>query len=156
MARNPLGGRYSARTSSTASISTRRQRPRVGPRRTPLRAAARILEARSEPGLTMTSPQLSIPFWLAHSSLQLAEETRHWGQALAAELDEIEKPFEALQWALGGLLLFSRASASHFLAWLKLPVGSRLSPTSLLPGSSSPILPKRSRLFSAATLLSTA
>src|SRR2546425_7796350 len=110
MARNPLGGRYSARTSSTASISTRRQRPRVGPRRTPLRAAARILEARSGPGLTMTSPQQSIPFWLAHSSLQLVlrlwpEETRHWGQAHAAELDEIEKPFEALQWALGGLML---------------------------------------------------
>src|SRR5437667_8141265 len=52
MARNPLGGRYSARTSSTASISTRRQRPRVGPRRTPLRAAARILDARSGPGLS--------------------------------------------------------------------------------------------------------
>src|SRR5467141_2224948 len=101
MARNPLGGRYSARTSSTASVSTRRQRPRVGPRRTPLRAAARILEARSGPGLTMTSPQQSIPFWLAHSSLQLVlrlwpEETRHWGQALAAELDEIETPFAAL------------------------------------------------------------
>src|SRR5712691_8105322 len=95
MARNPLGGCYSARTSSTASISTRRQRPRVGPRRTPLRAAARILEARSEPGLTMTSPQRSIPFWLAHSSLQLAlrlwpEESRDWGHAIAAELDEIE------------------------------------------------------------------
>jgi hypothetical protein len=53
-------------------------------------------------------------------------------------------------------MLFSRASASHFLAWLKLPVGSRLSPTSLLPGSSSPIVPKRSRLFTAAILLSTA
>jgi len=53
-------------------------------------------------------------------------------------------------------MLFSRASASHFLAWLKLPVGSLLSPTSLLPGSSSPILPKRSRLFTAAILLSTA
>ena len=109
----------------------------------------------------MTSPQQSIPFWLAHSSLQLVlrlwpEETRHWGQALSAELDEIEKPFAALQWALGGLMLFSRASASHFLAWLKVPVGSRLSPTSLLPASSSPILPKRSRLFTAAILLSTA
>ena|SRR5437016_4508725 len=58
----------------------------------------------------MTSPQQSISFWLAHSSLQLVlrlwpEETRHWGQAHAAELDEIEKPFEALRWALGGLML---------------------------------------------------
>ena len=35
-------------------------------------------------------------------------------------------------------------------------MGSRLSPPSLLPASSSPILPKRSRLFTAAILLSTA
>jgi hypothetical protein len=109
----------------------------------------------------MISPQQPIPFWLAHSSLQLLlrlwpEETRHWGQALAAELHEIEKPFEALQWALGGLMLFSRASASHFLTWLKLPTGSRLSPTSLLSGAPSPLLPKRSRLFTTAILLATA
>jgi hypothetical protein len=109
----------------------------------------------------MAAPQHSIPFWLAHSSLQLAlrlwpEESRDWGHAVAAELDEIEKPFEALQWALGGLVLFARASASQFLAWLKLPAGSRLSSTSLLPGSTSPILPKRSRLFTGAILLATA
>ena len=109
----------------------------------------------------MTSPQQSIPFWLAHSSLQLVlrlwpEETRHWGQALAAELDEMEKPFEALQWALGGLMLFSRASASHFLTWLKLPAGSRPSAASLPLGTEAPILPKRSRLFTAAILLTTA
>jgi hypothetical protein len=108
----------------------------------------------------MIAPRQSLPFRFAHFSLQLAlrlwpEETRHWGQALAAELDEIEKPFEALQWALGGLMLFTRASASQFLAWLKLPAGSRLSPASLLPGSAAPVLPKRSRLFSAAILLAT-
>jgi hypothetical protein len=106
-------------------------------------------------------PQQSVLFRLAKSSLQIAlrfwpEESRHWGHAVAAELDEIEKPFEALQWALGGLVLFARASASQFLAWLKLPAGSRLSSTSLLPGSTSPILPKRSRLFTAAILLATA
>jgi hypothetical protein len=109
----------------------------------------------------MSSPQQSMPFWLAHSSLQLAlrlwpEGSRDWGQALAAELDEIEEPFEALQWALGGLMLFSRASASHFLAWLKLPAGSRLSAASLPLGPDAPILPKRSRLFTAAVLVATA
>ena len=52
-------------------------------------------------------------------------------------------------------MLFSRASASHFLAWLKLPAGSRLSPDSLVPGSGAPILPKRSRLFTAVVLVST-
>jgi hypothetical protein len=101
-----------------------------------------------------------MPLRLAHSSLQLVlrfwpEETRHWGQALAAELDEIEEPLEALQWAVGGLMLFSRASASNFLVWLKLPAGSRLSPASLVLGSTDPILPKHSRLFTAAILLAT-
>jgi hypothetical protein len=48
----------------------------------------------------MLATQRTLPFRLAHSSLQLAlclwpEESRDWGQALAAELDEIEKPFEA-------------------------------------------------------------
>ncbi len=52
-------------------------------------------------------------------------------------------------------MLFARASASHFLAWLKLPAGSRLSPTSLPPGTTAPLLPKRSRLFTAAVLVGT-
>jgi hypothetical protein len=109
----------------------------------------------------MDAPQHSMPFWLAHSSLQLAlrlwpEESRDWGHALAAELYEIEKPFEALQWALGGLMLFSSATASHFLAWLKLPAGSRLAAASLPIGTNPPTLPKRSRLFTAAILVATA
>jgi len=109
----------------------------------------------------MASPQQAMPFRLAHSSLQLAlrlwpEESRDWGNALAAELHEIEKPFEALRWAIGGLVLFSRASASHFWAWLKLPAGARLSAGSLPGGNEPPILPKRSRLFTAAILIATA
>src|SRR5260370_33578666 len=108
----------------------------MGTRRTPLRAATRILEARRESGLTMIAPKQSLPFRFAHFSLQLAlrlwpEESRGWGQALAAEFEEIEDPLEALHWALGGLMLFARASTSHFLAWLKLPAGSPLSATSL-------------------------
>ncbi len=108
----------------------------------------------------MSSPRLAMPFRIAHSSLQLAlrlwpEDTRDWGHALAAELHEIEKPFEALQWAIGGLMLFSRASAAHFLAWLKLPAGSHLSKDPLIPGTNPPILPKRSRLFTAVLLAAT-
>jgi len=100
MARNSLGRRHTLRTSPAASLSSFRQWPRMGPGRTPLRAAARILEARSESGLTMAAPQRSLTFRLAHSSLQLAlrlwpEESRHWAQALTAELDEIQQPFEA-------------------------------------------------------------
>jgi hypothetical protein len=109
----------------------------------------------------MTSPRQAMPFRLAHSSMQLAlrlwpEETRDWGHALAAELYEIERPFEALWWAIGGLMLFSRASASHFLAWLKLPAGARLSAGSSPLETETPILPKRSRLFTAAVLVATA
>jgi hypothetical protein len=91
--------------------------------------------------------QLALRLW--------PEESREWGHALAAELHEIESPFEALQWAIGGLMLFSRASISHFLDWLKLPAGSRLS-TAPLPLGGAPILPKRSRLFTAGVLVATA
>jgi hypothetical protein len=109
----------------------------------------------------MASSQQSLGFRVADSSLQLAlrfwpEESRHWGHALAAELHEIEKPFEALHWAIGGLMLFTRASASHFLTWLKLPAGSGFSAASLPPGTNPAILPKRSRLFTAAILVATA
>jgi hypothetical protein len=106
----------------------------------------------------MTTPRPSLTLRLVHSSINFAlrfwpEESRHWGHALAAELDEIEKPFEALQWALGGLMLFARASASRFLTWLKLPAGSRLSAASFPSAAGAPVLPKRSRLFTAAILL---
>jgi hypothetical protein len=156
-----MGGCPDSGASAEASLSPYRQRPRMGPGRTARRAAAPILEARSEPCLTMTPAQQSLPFRLAQASLALAlrfwpEESRDWGHALAAELDEIEKPLETLRWALGGLMLFSRASASHFLTWLKLPAGSRLAAASLPLGTSPPVLPKRSRLFTAAILLATA
>ena len=110
--------------------------------------------------MRMGSPHQAMLFRLAHSSLRLAlrfwpAESRDWGNALAAELHEIEKPVEALRWALGGLMLFSRASVSHLLAWLKLPAGSRLSKDPLLPGANPPILPKRSRLFTAVLLAAT-
>jgi len=106
----------------------------------------------------MASPKQAMPFRLAHFSLRLAlrfwpKETHDWGHALGVELHEIEKPFEALRWAIGGLMLFSRASAAHFLAWWKLPAGARLSAGSLPLGTGIPILPKRSRLFTVAVLV---
>ena len=109
----------------------------------------------------MAALKQSLPLRLSHSLLQLAlrlwpEESRQWGQALAAELDEIENPWEAFHWAIGGLMLFSRASASHFLSWLKLPAGTRLSADSLPLGAYPPILPKHSRLLTATILLITA
>jgi hypothetical protein len=53
-------------------------------------------------------------------------------------------------------MLFSRATVSHFIAWMKLPAGARLSTSSLPLGSAPPILPKRSRLFTTAVLVATA
>lgn len=108
--------------------------------------------------MAISQPSLALRF--AHSSLQLAlrlwpKESLHWGHALTAELHEIEKPFEAVHWALGGLMLFTRASASHILTWLRLPAGSRLSAASLPLGTNPPLLPKRSRLFTAAVLIAT-
>ena len=98
---------------------------------------------------------------IVHRFLKLAlrfwpEESRHWGQALAAEFHEIEQPFEAFWWALGGLMLFIRASASHVLVWLRLPVGSRFSAASLPGEAGAPLRPKRSRLFTLAILVASA
>jgi len=109
----------------------------------------------------MTAPRESLPLRLARSSLKFAlrlwpEESRRWGHALAAELDEIETPSGALGWALGGFVLFARASASHFLAWLKLPAGARVSAASLSAGTAAPILPRRSRLLTTAILVGAA
>src|SRR5450432_3158325 len=149
MARNSLGRRHSFWTPTAASLSSFRQRARVGPRRTPLCAAGRILEAGSEPRLTMATTHSFLSFRLAHSALRLAlrvwpEESRQWGLVRAAELDEIQQPAEALQWALGGLVIFTRASALHFLAWLKLPAGSRADLAPFAPGTTPPLLPKHS------------
>jgi len=107
------------------------------------------------------APSQPLPRHFARSALELAlrfwpEESRDWGQALAAELDEIERPLDALVWAFGGLMLFTRASAAHVLTWLKLPAGSRPPIASLLPGTNPPIFPKRSRLFTAMVLITTA
>jgi hypothetical protein len=109
----------------------------------------------------MTARQPSLMFLSAHWSLRVLlrcwpEESQQWGEALAAELCEIEKPDEAFRWALGGLMLFARATVSQCLAWLKLPAGSRHAAASLPLGTPAPILPKRSRLFTAAVLATTA
>lgn len=63
----------------------------------------------------MIAARPSITERIAYRLLMLAlrfwpGESRHWGQALAAEFHEIKRPFEALWWALGGLMLFIRAS----------------------------------------------
>ena len=78
------------------------------------------------------------------------EETRPWGLALAAEIDETASALETVRWSLGGIMLFARSVLSGAWAWMKLPAGGSL------PGASGPrgpsLLPKRSRVFTAAIL----
>lgn len=50
-------------------------------------------------------------------------ESRDWGRALEAEFSVIEAPWEALRWAIGGVLLLARAQWSEFLDWLRRPLG---------------------------------
>ena len=73
------------------------------------------------------------------------EETRPWGLALAAEIDETASAFETVSWSLGGIMLFARSVLSGAWAWMKLPAGGSL------PGARGPqgpsLLPKRSRVL---------
>lgn len=83
------------------------------------------------------------------------EKSLPWGQALAAELHDIRQPSEALRWTLGGLVLFARSAVSHFMDWLKLPAGARLSANSPVTGKG-PLRPRHPRLFTTGVLLATA
>jgi len=77
------------------------------------------------------------------------EETRSWGLALAAEIDETASAFESVRWSLGGMMFFARSVLSGAWTWFKLPAGG-----SLPGGATGPsILPKRSRVFTAVTLV---
>jgi len=73
------------------------------------------------------------------------KQTRDWGMALAAEIDQTANMQEALRWSWGGIMLFARSLVAGFWAWLKLPAGAP-HPTHREP-SDRPVLPRRSRLF---------
>jgi hypothetical protein len=83
------------------------------------------------------------------------EETRAWGTALAAEVDETTGTWQTLLWSWGGIMLFARSVISNVVAWIKLPVGS-----SLPGGAGGPVdpagLPRRSRLLAAVVLIAAA
>jgi hypothetical protein len=72
--------------------------------------------------------------------------------ALAAEIDETASAFETVRWALGGMMFFARSVFSGAWTWLKLPAGG------FVPsGAEGPsMLPKRSRVFTAAILAAAA
>jgi hypothetical protein len=106
----------------------------------------------------MTVPQSSLLSRVAVNSMDLAlrfwpESSRRWGQAVLAEMGEISEPGAALNWAAGGILLFFRALAAHFLEWMKLPAGARFSGAGVPGGGNGPNFPKHSRLVTAVILL---
>src|SRR6202050_604310 len=62
--------------------------------------------------------------WISHTVARAwPEETRDWGLALEAELSDIDNPGASLRWALGGVMLFTRAWRNHILhSWIR-PAG---------------------------------
>jgi hypothetical protein len=83
------------------------------------------------------------------------EENRAWGLALAAEIDETASASETVRWSCGGIMLFSRSVLSSAWKWMRRPAGSSLSGGAVGPDGSS-LLPKRSRVFTAAVLAAAA
>lgn len=80
------------------------------------------------------------------------EESRVWGAALAAEIDETKNIFESLLWLWGGIMLFARSVMGSILTWLKLPAGSGAGCNVGDPSN----LPRRSRLLTAVVLIAVA
>jgi hypothetical protein len=69
--------------------------------------------------------------WLARGAARVwPEETRHWGLAIEAELSDINSPSASVFWALGGVMLLTRAWWNHLLhSWMRpagVPEGSPL------------------------------
>lgn len=62
--------------------------------------------------------------WLARAAVRAwPEESRKWGLALEAELSEIQGPGASLRWAIGGVMLLTRAWWNHLMrSWLR-PAG---------------------------------
>ncbi len=91
---------------------------------------------------------------LAYALRYWPEETRSWGLALAAELDETTGTLETLSWSMGGVMLFARSVVQSAFSWLKLPAGASLSSVAG-SGRNPEFLPKRSRSFTLGVFVAT-
>jgi tetratricopeptide (TPR) repeat protein len=72
---------------------------------------------------------------------------------MLAEMAEISEPTAAMNWALGGMLLFARAIVGQLLQWMKLPAGRGFSGAGLTSDGNEPQFPRHSRLVTALILL---
>src|SRR5579863_2481036 len=134
----------------------------MGTRRDPRGAGAALLEGVScgTSSMSTSAQENSLTARFARWALGCAvrywpDENRAWGLALAAEIDETASVFETVRWSLGGIMFFSRSVVSSAWKWIKLPAGSSLSGGVDGPDGSS-LLPKRSRVFTAAILAAAA
>ena len=74
--------------------------------------------------VNQNSPGHRLAAWLARGAARAwPEESRKWGMALEAELFEIQGPGASLRWAIGGVMLFTRAWWNHFLRSWNRPAG---------------------------------
>lgn len=105
----------------------------------------------------MGSAQPALGRRIAESSLHAAlrvwpAESREWGEALHAELWEIESPLAALEWAIGGIMLLGKAWWSKFAsAWAR-PLGVSGSGAAGSAGSGTR-MPRTPRVVTALLLL---
>lgn len=83
-------------------------------------------------------------------------EIRDWGSAFAAELHEIENPFSAFRWLLGGLMLVTRERFKYFLRSFGRPVGVPAGSSLELNRKLSGRVPRTPRIVTFILLLATA
>jgi TonB family protein len=87
--------------------------------------------------MTVPPAPYRLPYRFARRLLACAvrhwpKETRYWGMALAAEIDQTASIQEALRWSWGGIMLFARLVVAGFWTWLKLPKEVRMSKRKLV------------------------
>src|SRR5580658_7958787 len=92
------------------SISAFGSCARVGARRTPRCGGDPLLEAGGRKGVSVSPQPHPLPArffrWLLSRAVRhWPEDTRAWGIALAAEVDETTDAFQALLWSWGGIML---------------------------------------------------
>ena len=108
----------------------------------------------------MTIDAREIPLWqkLSASAASVIvrlwpTESKNWAHAFAAELSEIETPFEASRWLLGGFMLLTRERFKSFFRSLTRPVGIPAGGNLELFAKQSARVPRTPRIVTIAFLL---
>jgi hypothetical protein len=84
------------------------------------------------------------------------DETKDWGRAFQAELNEIESPWQSFRWLLGGLMLLTRECFKSFFRSFGRPVGIPAGGNLALLAKQSSQVPRTPRIVTALFLLASA